>query len=1121
MMSVKERLEKFIKQYYLNKVLRGFFLLGLSFIVLLLVFASIEYFGWFNSGTRAFLFYFYLAFNLVVLLYYVVHPFLKLAGIAKGISKEYAARIIGKHFERIEDKLLNLLQLQELSGTVKDAGGLHEHDELLEAAISQKEQLLQPFPFVRAVEFKKSFRYLRYLGPAVIILIAIFSFRPDFLKDPVERISQYKVQFEKPAPFTFIIVNKELTAISKEDFNLKFTTRGEETPGEAFVEINGINYRAQQTGKNLFELVIPNLQSDISFRLNSQDFFSRDYTLKVIPKPGIRNFKVKLQYPAYTHRAHETLDNIGDLIVPRGTIVTWDYFTHHTNNLVVLFGDQQKSMVKSGPERYSYAQRILEDATYSVQPVNEYIDTLSKVSYVIEVIPDEYPMIGAEELHDSLNDFMIYFTGEIADDYGFTGLYYRYAQVRDGDTLVNREAKLSIGMQENKQRFMYYKDLQQEGFLPGDQLVWYFEVKDNDQISGPKASRSYLSVYKIPGMAELEEMQDAMEEDIKSKLEKSIKAAQQIQQEAKKLNNDLRNKEQLNWQDREKLNQLLNKQQQVKNTIEELQKTLEQKNEKESKFKKLDEDILEKQKEIQDLMEKLLDDETRKLLEEIQKLMENLDKEKIGEMLEKINMSNDELNRELERNLELLKQLEVEKELRETIDALKQLSKEQEKLAGDTEKQTDPKEKLSEKQNELNKKFDEIGNKLDEIDKNNKELEFPNELQNTDAEKSAIKQEMKEGLNQLNQGKSKNASQKQKNASEKMEQLSEKLSDMYDEMMEEQIEEDIMTLRQILKNLIHLSFEQEVLMKSSQQTSRQDPKFPELINKQNLLKRDFKIIEDSLVALGKRQTAIQGVVSKEISSIKENMDQAIDNFLDINTIGIVNRAGKDKAVERQQFAMTSMNNLALLLAEALDNMKDQQNQQKSGKGKQCKKPKKGQGQSMKQMRERQQSLNQQMKKLRDDMQKGQQQGKRNSMNEQFARMAAEQEAIRKALGEYMQELQKQGLKEGGNLSELMKQMEKTEEELVNKIINNNTLQRQENITTRLLESEKAEREREEEERRESKEVKNQIYSNPSLFLEYKRLTEKEQEMLRYSTPVLHLFYKNKVNEYLIKQEASQ
>ncbi|MFO7723325.1 MAG: DUF4175 family protein, partial [Bacteroidales bacterium] len=834
---------------------------------------------------------------------------------------------------------------------------------------------------------------------------------------------------------------------------------------------------------------------------------------------GIKNFRIQLDYPAYTRKQSEVVDNIGDLIVPRGTMVTWRFNTYHTDDLRLTFNDKPMKFSRETPDRYSFKQRIMEGASYMVQPVNKYIDTLNSVPYAIEVIPDEYPLIRVDELHDTLNHFMIFFTGDIGDDYGFTALKYKYAQVRQGDTIQRKDLLLQIPGNELKQRFMHYSDLKSLGFQPGDQLVWYFEVQDNDQISGPKTSRSYLSTYRIPGFAELDESQQQIEEDIKDKMNQTITSAQAIQQEAKKLNQELRTKEQLNWQDREKINQLLNKQQQVKSNIEDLQKMMEYKQQKEEQYKEIDPDILEKQKLLQEMMEKLLDDETRKLLEEIQKLMDELDKNKVNEMLDQIRMTNDELNRELERNLELFKQLEIEKDLREAIEKLDKLSQDQEKLSKESEKSSDP-EKGAEKQQELNKEFDEVSKKLDQIDKKNKELEYPNNLENTDQEKSAIKKDMKESLDQLNQGKPKSASGKQKNASQKMQELSDKLSQMMEEMMEEQIAEDIMTLRQILENLIHISFEQELLMKDAQKISRVDPRYPEIINKQNLIKRDFKVIEDSLTALGKRQTAIQTVVSKEISAIKENIDQAISNFLEVHTIGIVNRQGKEIAMERQQFAMTSMNNLALLLAESLDNMKQEQNQQKSGQGKQCKNPKSGQ--SMSQIRQRQQNLNQQLQKMRDEMQKGQQpQGKRNSMSEQFARMAAEQEAIRKALGEYMQELQKQGLKDQGNLSELMKQMEKTEEELVNKMLNQTTLKRQEEIRTRLLESEKDEREREEEERRESKEVKNQIFSNPSLFLEYKRLTEKEREMLRYSTPLLQHFYKNKVNEFMIKQEAAQ
>ena len=59
-------------------------------------------------------------------------------------------------------------------------------------------------------------------------------------------------------------------------------------------------------------------------------------------------------------------------------------------------------------------------------------------------------------------------------------------------------------------------------------------------------------------------------------------------------------------------------------------------------------------------------------------------------------------------------------------------------------------------------------------------------------------------------------------------------------------------------------------------------------------------------------------------------------------------------------------------------------------------------------------------------------------------------------------------------------MEETEKDIVNKRISDMTLNRQQEILTRLLESEKAEREREKEERRESSEAKD-ITRTPPQF----------------------------------------
>ena len=53
-------------------------------------------------------------------------------------------------------------------------------------------------------------------------------------------------------------------------------------------------------------------------------------------------------------------------------------------------------------------------------------------------------------------------------------------------------------------------------------------------------------------------------------------------------------------------------------------------------------------------------------------------------------------------------------------------------------------------------------------------------------------------------------------------------------------------------------------------------------------------------------------------------------------------------------------------------------------------------------------------------------------------------------------------------------------------------------------------------KRKADEVKNQEYSNPNEFLEYKRRKQKEVELLKTVPADLKQYYKNKVNEYFNK-----
>ncbi len=351
---------------------------------------------------------------------------------------------------------------------------------------------------------------------------------------------------------------------------------------------------------------------------------------------------------------------------------------------------------------------------------------------------------------------------------------------------------------------------------------------------------------------------------------------------------------------------------------------------------------------------------------------------------------------------------------------------------------------------------------------------------------------------------------------------------------EKQEEENAQTLRQILENLLNLSFAQEELIKVTPKTKVDNPQYTKIPQQQKKLQDDSKIIEDSLLALSKRAPQIGAIVNREISSINSNMKKTVESLAERNPA---------LASVMMQNSMTSINNLALLLNESLDQMQQQMKAKKKGGGGgsgKCKKPGSGQGGKPKpgdsppKMSQLQQQLNQQLQQLKDALSKGQKPGEKpgqgkkpgqqgqmgqggNMPNglmpgtaEQLAKMAAQQEGIRRQIQQMMDQMKNKGQNPGGNLADMMEQ---TEKDIVNKAITQETMKRQQDILSRLLESEKAERERDQDEKRKSNEAKSEELSNPSQFLEYKRMKEKELELLNTVPPSLTPFYKEKVNSY--------
>jgi hypothetical protein len=1090
------KIDGFIRKYYLNKVVKGSIFLASSLLAAYLIITVAEYWGHFDPTVRGVLFYAFILGNSFALAAYIIHPLLAYFKLGTLISYEQASSIIGRHFTPIKDKLLNTLQLRKLSGLNP------EQRNLIDASINQKIAELRLVPFTSAIHINENTKYLKYLLVPLAIIVIVFFAAPSILSESTERLINYNKQFVKKPPFSFEILNEQLSVVQGADFTLLVKLVGNEIPADIYLE-DGVNtFKLDKENIISFKHIFRNLQKNKKIILKAGEFRSEDYTLEVKAKPTLLDFDVLIEYPQYLNKANEKLENTGDLIVPEGSLINWKFRAENSDQINLQLNKKSILLNLTQKNEFNFSYRALKNLSYSIKPINSDTRATESVSYELRIIPDLLPVINVKQKTDSLNSKLLYFVGQASDDHGFSKLNFNYKILSEKSETAEKKEVISIKFDKHslQSNFFYSWNVNQIAAKPGEEIEYYFEVFDNDGVNGPKSVKSSIKTLKLPSELDLERKLEANSFQIKKKMEEAIKKAAQLEKETKKLNQELLNKKNLSFEERKQIQNLLNKQKEIDELLKEIQKVNKQNL---TEQQEENEQILEKQKQIEELFNNVLDEKTREILNNIEKLLGKNNKNLTQEELSKMQMDNKSLQKELDRILELYKQLDFDQKLTNTIEKLNELAVDQENLSKKSQDKKSELEELKEEQKMLQKTFEELKEDLSELEQKNEELEQKNDFQDQQEAKKEIDKEQKNSADNLNKENQKKASDNQKKAAGEIKKLSKDLQSMQQESEEKESEVNAKSLRKILDNLIISSFDQEKTMQVVRQISSNDPNYIIQSQKQKEIQINLKMIEDSLYSLSKKVPQIQSVVNKEIQAVNLNIGKAIENLGERRTA---------EANRNQQFAMTSINNLALMLNEALEQLeRAQQNGKAGGKGKQKK--------NLSQLSKMQDQLNNNMQKAREEMlkqgqQKGGQQGKTGrEMSEQLTRMAREQQMIRQA----MQEINKMENKDGkgslGNLDKLMKEMEQTETDLVNKRIQQETLNRQQEILSKLLDAEKADREREEDQKRESNEGITPPNTNSFIFQEFQKIKQKEIDLLKTMTPSLNSYYKIKVRDY--------
>ncbi|NOZ45904.1 MAG: hypothetical protein GXO79_03890, partial [Chlorobi bacterium] len=774
------------------------------------------------------------------------------------------------------------------------------------------------------------------------------------------------------------------------------------------------------------------------------------------------------------------------------SIAKWTFNVENTDTLSLFFNELNREIpISINNHTGIYKKKFVKSVNYSVSLINNEIIKKGILNYSIEIIKDKYPSIKVNELKDSSSFYGRIFYGVIQDDYGLDSLFFTLKYLNEQKT---ERINIPINTGINQEFYFQYNFSE----IPESTVVeYYFEVWDNDKINGSKKSISKIQSITKLSNREKEKQSVTKFNNIEKSINSAMSLSNEISNDLEKIRENLTSENMTEFEKDRAIKSIIQKKKDLEAIINNIKKEYKEKSVLDKLGIKDKEELAKKQQEIADLLENLLTDEIKKLIEELQKLRNEQGKDKeLKSIAEKMEFNFDDLTKQINNSLEILKKMEVERKLEKSIEDLNNLAKDLKKEKFENKINDSIKKNIVEKKEEFNSIMDDY-KKIQEL---NKELKNMLPLKDFKQDSNSIVINFDETIKSLEKNKINRASKKNKENSKKVQELSEKINDMLNNIQAQAIQVDIELLNSIIDNITQFSFDQEKLMVYGKTINSNNPLYSKIYTDQKNIAKEFKFINKQIDTLTEHTASITNIIRNDINRIEQKL---------LETNNYFENRQKSKIAVSQQIIMTSANNLLLKLDELLKSLMKNSKPGNGEKDKNCNKPSKP-SPGISDLKKQQESFKSQLQ----DMIKQMKESKEGSpQNAELAKMLAEQEMYKQLLNEISN-----NNTIGNNTSKALNEIKKLVDENISDIIkariDNNLLKRQDLIKTRLLKAEQSEREREVEKQRVAKENLSDKRSNPTSNFEYNKENYNFNELLKKKNVKFNEFYRKKANSYL-------
>jgi len=988
------------------------------------------------------------------------------------VKMEAIAARAGDHLGTAADRLLNALQLERRLATRETPANA----DLLAASVRAVVRRLQELD-LRTLTPRRFQPPLRLAGVVIVLLMLAWLTAPGSMSQATVRLLHPEREYPVPTPFILLSLTGDMAALGGDTTEVAFTAVGTipATIGLVWEDHLGQVRTAEiPLARDRYTYQFEDIHDNIIYyaRFVNRAWFSpwdeiasQRHTITIIDRPVIEELTFTITVPEYTGKpAEEVGGNVADITALAGSGIHLAGTTDLPLKSASLNLGEEEIPIAVDGRSLSGAFTLEQSAGMIISVMDQRgVTNANPIRYTLTALPDYPPILAvilpmvAVDLDESM---IVPIQFDVSDDFGFSRAQVTY-EIRHPDYLTPDDRIYTHLISEllpakRSQRVSHIWELGQLSLMPGDEVHFHIEVYDNNVVSGPGEAVSGPLIARVPTLADLFARTAESSEEVASTTETVLEDLEDVKALLEEMELAFRGSERVTWEQQQKGREVLETLEEVIGAMESVQKQMEQLGTKAEENNLFSDEILEKYDELQNLLEEIMTTELEEAMARLRDALQNMDPDQLKNALQNMQFQASEFEAQLDRFLDIFRRALAEMKMDEVVKRFERMVAVEEQLlqqlnntvGDDGEVRFDDRQSQQGDNTEFSRNMRDLAARHEEQERAlNAVRETMGEAaeavepfsplaaqQISELRDADLARETKAGLQQgtaaLQDRQTAASRARMDESRDRLETLRAEAAAIREQFQRATVNEMLARFQRVMSGVLAASKQQEELFLETEKMRHSSPRVREAAEHQHLLLKGMSQLIEQLLALGRQSFHITPEVGRTVGRANAAMHKAVEN-LEANDPRV--------AAQAQRESMAALNETAVALSNAVAAM--QQSGSASG---------------YEQFLERMQNLTQGQQGLNEQvlsMQLGQMAAM--SRIDLMRRLQTRQRQLAQVLEQILEDYPTQSGGKQRGLGQALKDMEEVVRDFQRRRITHRTMERQQKIVTRLLDSQKS------------------------------------------------------------------